>query len=157
APPAVVFSQVYSLKNWHSWSPWVELDPSAAERLDGPPEGPGATLYWNGNDQVGEGSMKTLESKENEFIKFRLDFIRPFESSATAEFRFKPTEAGTLVSWTMEGQNNLIGKTISLFLDCDKMVGAQFEKGLENLRVVSTAALEATEKEQASSDASEPA
>jgi hypothetical protein len=33
----------------------------------------------------------------------------------------------------MYGKNNFVGKVFSLFMDCDKMVGPQFEKGLVSL------------------------
>jgi hypothetical protein len=37
----------------------------------------------------------------------------------------------------MAGRNNLVAKAIGLFLNCDKMVGGQFEKGLANLKQLS--------------------
>jgi hypothetical protein len=33
----------------------------------------------------------------------------------------------------MFGQNNLMAKTIHLFLNMDKMIGGQFEKGLASM------------------------
>jgi len=34
----------------------------------------------------------------------------------------------------MAGRNNFIAKAIGLFMNCDKMVGGDFEKGLANLK-----------------------
>jgi hypothetical protein len=44
------------------------------------------------------------------------------------------------VTWSMEGENNFIGKAVCLFMNMDKMVGGQFEKGLAQMNsVVETA------------------
>jgi hypothetical protein len=36
----------------------------------------------------------------------------------------------------MYGKNNFIGKAIGVFIDCDKMIGGQFEKGLAQMKSV---------------------
>ena len=47
------------------------------------------------------------------------------------------TEGGqTVVTWSMAGKNNLMGKIFGLFMDCEKMIGSQFEKGLASLKSV---------------------
>jgi hypothetical protein len=40
----------------------------------------------------------------------------------------------------MSGRNNFIGKAFGLFVDCDKMVGGQFEKGLASMKAIVEAA-----------------
>src|SRR5689334_697501 len=57
APLAVVFENVNNLHKWEAWSPWAKMDPSAKTRYEGPPAGVGATFHWDGNNQVGAGSM----------------------------------------------------------------------------------------------------
>ena len=37
------------------------------------------------------------------------------------------------MTWAMYGKNGFIGKLFSLFMDCEKMVGPQFEQGLADL------------------------
>ena len=39
----------------------------------------------------------------------------------------------TVVTWAMYGKNGFMGKLVSLFINCDKMCGPQFEKGLVSL------------------------
>jgi hypothetical protein len=36
----------------------------------------------------------------------------------------------------MHGAQPYIGKVISIFVDCDKMIGAQFESGLASLKAI---------------------
>jgi hypothetical protein len=140
APASAVFSQVNDLKNWEAWSPWAKIDPKMTQSYSGPRAGKGAVSMWSGNAEVGEGKMTITESRSNELVRFRLDFVKPFESTCDSEFTFKPEGNNTAVTWTMNGKNNFIGKAISLFMDCDKMVGGQFEKGLADLKTLVEAA-----------------
>ena len=41
----------------------------------------------------------------------------------------------------MSGHNNFVSRAICLFMNQDKMVGAYFDKGLENLKAVTEAAV----------------
>jgi len=34
----------------------------------------------------------------------------------------------------MSGKNNFVGKVFGLIVDCDKMIGGQFEKGLAQMK-----------------------
>ena len=38
----------------------------------------------------------------------------------------------------MYGSNGFMGKVMGLFMDCDKMCGPEFEKGLANLGAVAS-------------------
>jgi uncharacterized protein YndB with AHSA1/START domain len=136
APAEKVFAQVNDLKSWEAWSPWAKLDPAAKNSYTGPTAGPGACFAWAGNNQVGEGRMTITESRPNELVRFKLEFVKPFESAADTEFTFKPEGDRTTVTWTMDGRNNFIGKAISLVMDCDKMVGGQFEAGFAAMKSI---------------------
>lgn len=140
APPPEVFAHVNDLHAWEAWSPWAKLDPQAKGTYDGPPEGEGASFAWSGNSEVGEGRMTIIESRPNELIRLRLEFVKPFKATNEAEFTFQPEGEQTLVTWSMSGRNNIMGKAVSLFMDCDKMVGGQFEQGLANMSSVVEAA-----------------
>jgi hypothetical protein len=42
----------------------------------------------------------------------------------------------TIVTWAMFGTNPYLAKVISMFISMDKMIGKDFEAGLDNLKVV---------------------
>jgi hypothetical protein len=84
--------------------------------------------------------MTITQSEPNERIVMRLEFIKPFAATSTSEFALQPEGGGTKVTWSMSGTNNFIGKCVGLVMNCDKMVGGQFEKGFANLRTVLEAA-----------------
>jgi hypothetical protein len=137
ASPVVVFAQVNDLYKWPAWSPWAKLDPNAKTTYAGPPAGKGAFFSWAGNNQIGEGSMTITESRLDELVVFKLEFLKPFAATNTAEFTFQPQGSQTVVTWSMSGQNNFMSKAFGLIVNCDKMIGGQFEKGLADLKLVS--------------------
>jgi hypothetical protein len=134
APPAAVFAQVNDFRHWAAWSPWAKLDPNMKSTFEGPPAGAGSIYTWSGNDAVGEGRMTILDSRPSELVKIDLQFIKPFASTALAEFSFRPAAGGTEVTWAMSGQNNFMSKAIQMFCSMDKLLGGEFEKGLAQLK-----------------------
>ena len=84
--------------------------------------------------------MTITGSEANESVRFKLEFIRPFKATNTAEFAFKSEGNQTVVTWSMSGKSNFFFKVFGLFMDCDKMVGRDFEKGLAALQSVAEAA-----------------
>jgi uncharacterized protein YndB with AHSA1/START domain len=139
AAPEKVFGEVNDFHKWEAWSPWAKLDPKARNRFEGPPAGTGAVFAWAGNNEVGEGKMTITESRPGELVRIKLDFLKPFESTSTAEFRFEPAGDRTTVTWSMFGQNSFMCKAACLFMDMDRMVGGEFEKGLAAMKAVAEA------------------
>lgn len=131
-----VFPHVNDLRQWEEWSPWTKMDPDAKMSYSGPQAGKDAAMSWDGDNNVGAGTMTITDSVKNESVSFRLDFTRPMAGTSTASFTFKPDGNSTVVTWTMEGDNNFIAKAIGLVLNCDKMIGSQFEQGLNNLQAI---------------------
>lgn len=140
APAPAVFAQVNDFHNWEAWSPWAKLDPAAKATFEGPAAGIGAIFRWAGNAEVGEGSMTITESRPSDLIRIKLEFLKPFAATNHTEFTFNPVGNQTAVTWRMEGQNNFIARAVCLFMNMDKMVGGQFEKGLASMKSVVEAA-----------------
>jgi len=136
ASPARVFSEVNDLHHWEAWNPWGKLDPAMKLIYEGPPAGVGAAYHWDGNSQVGAGSITITESHPDDRVQIRLDFLKPFKGTSTAEFTFAPQGEQTTVTWTMDGTKNFASKAIGLFMSMDQMIGSQFEKGLADLKSV---------------------
>ncbi len=144
APPEQIFPRVNELRNWEAWNPWGKLDPNCKITYDGPPAGVGASYAKAGNSKVGTGRNTVTESKLDELVCFRLEFMKPMKATNTAEFTFQPEGAGTVVTWTMSGRNNFAGKLFGLVVNCDKMCGDQFEKGLAQMKSLVEAEAEKT-------------
>lgn len=137
APAEAIYAEINDLHRWKAWSPWAKIDPMMKESYEGAESGVGATYHWDGNYEVGKGSMTIIESKAPEMIRFRLDFEKPMTGTNSAEFTLKPSGSETVVRWTMTGKSHFICRIFCLFSSMDTMVGSQFEKGLSSLKSLS--------------------
>jgi len=139
APAPAVFAQVNDFHNWEAWSPWAKLDPAAKNSFEGAPAGEGAVFAWSGNSKVGEGRMTITDSRPSELVRIKLEFLKPFAATNTAEFTFKPAGDRTAVTWSMFGHNNFISRAVFLFVNMDKTLGSEFEKGLASMKLAAEA------------------
>jgi hypothetical protein len=144
APTSNVFAEVNDLHKWDAWSPWAKLDQNAKIAFEGPEAGQGAAMSWSGNDKVGEGKMTIVESKPDEAVKLKVDFVKPFEGTSNSEFTFKPTGDQTAVTWAMSGHHNFIEKAFCLVMNGKKMIGDDMEKGLAQMKSVAEASKSAS-------------
>ena len=136
APAEVIYDQVDDFRSWSAWSPWEKMDPAMKRTFNEVPSGVGAGYHWVGNKDVGEGSMKITDVKPNEHVGLDLNFIAPFEAKNRTDLDLVPSGAGTTVTWTMSGKNNFMAKAMGMFMDMDKMVGPDFEKGLASMKTI---------------------
>jgi Polyketide cyclase / dehydrase and lipid transport len=139
APPAVVHPFLDDFHRWKEWSPWEKLDPAMKREFSGPAAGTGAGYYWLGNSKAGEGRMTITDSRPPEGVTIRLEFLKPFKATNTTQFDLVPAGAGTEATWTMTGRDNFVAKAFHLFMNMEKMVGPDFEKGLANLDAATAA------------------
>jgi len=140
APGAAIYPYINDFHRWTAWSPWEKIDPQMQRSYDGPAAGAGAGYRWSGNSKIGEGSMKITESTPSRKVAIALEFITPFRASNTATFTLAPEATGTRVTWAMDGENTLVSKLMSLFISLDRMIGAEFEKGLATLKSLAESA-----------------
>ncbi len=136
APAETVFAKVVDFHAWRDWSPWARLDPNATESFEGPQNGVGSSFAWSGNRKVGAGKMTILECVKDELLRMRLEFLRPMRATNATSFELKPEGGATRLTWTMSGKNDFQAKLFSLFVNCEKLVGGDFERGLANLKAL---------------------
>ena len=117
---------------WARWSPWEKLDADLKKSFSGPEKGVGASYAWEGK-KSGTGNM-TLSESSNSKLTIALNFLKPFQQSNVAEFAFAAEGEGTRVTWSMTGKKNFMSKVMGLFMDMDKMIGKDFERGLADLK-----------------------
>jgi len=135
APAEVIFAQVNDLHRWSAWNPFEKADASMKLTYLGAAAGVGAGYHYV-SEQSGEGRMTVTESAPNQRVAVKAEFIKPFAATNQIEFTLAPAANGVAITWAMRGNNNFLGKAIGLFVNMDKMIGAQFEKGLADLKQV---------------------
>jgi hypothetical protein len=133
APPKKILPHIQDFHKWLPWSPWEKLDPNMKREFMGPAQGVGAKYGWSGNNKAGQGTMEILEAS-NSGVKIDLRFVRPFKNDCIMYFHFTAQGNATNVRWTMDGPNLFFGKVMGVFMNMDKMIGKDFEKGLTDLR-----------------------
>ena len=136
APQAAVFDQVNDLHKFEKWNPWGKIDPAMKVSYEGAATGVGSVYKWVGNSEVGEGKMTITESRSSDLVRIKIEFLKPFASTADTEFTFKPEGNQTAMTWSMAGKNNFMAKAMCLFMSMDKMIGSQFEKGLADMKAM---------------------
>jgi uncharacterized protein YndB with AHSA1/START domain len=136
APSEKVFPLVNDFHQWEAWSPWEKMDPALKRSYSGPPSGKGAGYAWTGNKDVGQGSMKIIESTPSSKVVLSLHFLKPFEARNTVEFVLLPQASGTLVTQAMYGPSPFISKVMGLVFSMDKMVGSKYEEGLASIKAM---------------------
>ena len=134
APPDKIFPLINDFHRWGTWSPYEKIDPEMKRSYGPITAGKGATYGWEGNKNIGSGSMEILDAPAPQKVTIKLDFTRPFEAHNVAEFTLRPAGDSTSVTWSMRGPVPFFAKIIHVFLDMDKMVGGQFAEGLGNLK-----------------------
>ena len=139
AAPDKIFPLINDLHGFNRWNPFQEPDPAVKIAYRGPDSGMGAAHDWDGNSQVGKGSVEITESSQPSKILMKLDMLKPMEAHNRVEFnlsRIGSKGHDTQVTWTMSGEQPFLAKLMSVFIDCDKMVGGSFEKGLAALKAI---------------------
>lgn len=134
APPEKIFALINDLRRWDAWSPWEKKDPAMRRAFGATTAGKGATYAWDGNKDVGQGSMEIVESITPNKVALKLDFVKPFEAHNIVEFKLEPKGDATNVTWSMQGHTPYFAKIIHVFFNMDSMVGKDFETGLANLK-----------------------
>jgi hypothetical protein len=119
------------------WSPF-EKDPNMKRVHRGALLGKGSVYEWDGNREVGAGRVTIVETTATRVI-CDLEMTRPFKCRNMIEYTLEPAGNGTTVTWAMRGPQPFIGKIMSLFIDCEKMCGDQFEIGLAKLKTLAEA------------------
>ncbi|WP_420322877.1 SRPBCC family protein [Flagellimonas sp.] len=136
-PRSEVFENLRFLKNQDAWSPWNKKDPNMEKKFTGTDGEVGATSYWNGNKDVGEGEQELTKIVDGERIESQLRFLKPWKSTSDAYLLTEDADSGnTKVTWGFSGKNKFPTSIFMLFMNMDKAVGGDFEEGLANLKAL---------------------
>ena len=136
APPERIYPLIADFRAWAPWSPWEKKDPAMKRTFSGPDSGVGAAYGWEGDKNVGTGKMTILEATAPGKVVIKLEFLKPFEATNTAEFTLQPQGDSTAITWAMYGKSNFLSKLMCVFMSMEKMVGPDFEAGLAGLKAL---------------------
>lgn len=138
-PATLIFALLNSYASFNSWSPWAARDPSAVYSVSGPESGVGATMSWSGDPRLtGSGQQEIIESVPHSLVRIRFQFDN--QGEAIMEYRLVDEGGSTQVNWSFDtdvtsGQSffgSIMARYFGLFFD--RWLGADYEKGLANLK-----------------------
>jgi len=138
AAPDKIFPLISDLKSHLAWSPF-EKDPEMRRTFTEAGNGRGAVYEWDGNRKVGAGRIQVMTVSAPFLVTMELMMFRPFKAHNLVEFTVEPKGEATNVSWAMQGRQPFMAKIMSTLIDCDKMVGKEFESGLAKLKALAEA------------------
>jgi len=136
APSEKIFAILNDFHLSQSWSPFEKKDPTMKRTFGGAASGKGAVYEFDGNKEVGKGRLMITDTAPPSKITIALDMVEPFEAHNTVEFTLGANGDSTKVTWAMHGPQSYMMKVLSFFIDCDKMVGKDFEAGLVKLKAI---------------------
>lgn len=131
-PPTEVFPHFNSPRMMDRWNPFLKQDPNAKITYSGPEEGVGASSTWE-SEKVGEGTVTIIESRPPEYVKVKLEFRKPMQGTNFAEYKIINDRETSDIVWSMSGRNNFFQRLVGIFINTDKIVGREFENGLNYL------------------------
>lgn len=130
APPSRIFPFVNDLADHEKWSPFAR-DPKVNNHIGNPSSGTGARVDFDGSCA---GTLSITGSNPSSKVAMRLQMTKPMKCDNQIEFNLAPQGSSTHVTWAMSGAQPYLGKLMNVFINCDKMVGKQFEQGLADLK-----------------------
>lgn len=137
APADKIFPLISNLRQMNAWNPFSKGDPMLKVTYSGPADGPGAAYDWDSEGRSGKGRIEITHTEAPSKVTMNLSMLTPIEAHNIVEFTLRPEGNATEVTWAMTGHGRpLIAKIMDVLFNMDRMVGGQFEKGLEDLKAI---------------------
>lgn len=133
AAPEAIYPDLASLRRWPEWTVWNrDLDPGLELNYGTPDTGVGAEYSWQG-PKLGDGQLKLVRADPATGIAYELSFQKGSMRSEGV-IALEKVAGVVRVTWNNRGDlgKNPINRYFGLMMD--KMVGPDFEKGLQNLK-----------------------
>ncbi|WPU66702.1 GyrI-like domain-containing protein [Peredibacter starrii] len=130
ATPEKNFPYLSDFKLGGEWSPFEQVDPNMKKTFTG------NVMEFEGNKDAGSGRLELLNTVPNQSVDIKLTMLKPFHAENLVQYKLTPEQNGTRFTWIMSGDGGFMGKLMNVFMDCEKMIGDQFLKGISNLKSV---------------------
>lgn len=130
-----VYSLCCNLSDWKLWAAWTkELDSTAVFEYTGPDCQVGAAQKWSGK-VMGTGEMTITDIQPGQLIAYDLSFQQG-KYLSKGELIFEPAGDSVKVTWNDKGDLGYNPMNRYMGLMMDRMMGPDFQKGLEKLKMV---------------------
>jgi uncharacterized protein YndB with AHSA1/START domain len=134
APAEKIYPVISNFKLGQLWNPYDQKDPDLKRTFSGQDGQVGSHMDFAGNMQGGTGSLEIVKLVPNQSVQIRLIMTKPMSADNLVEYTLNPEGTATRFTWAMSGDGGFMGKLVGVFIDCEKMVAGDFEKGIANLK-----------------------
>ena len=137
-PQEIVFDYVSNLSNQQDYGVWYKMDPDIKITTTGTDGTVGFVTSWSSsNENVGKGEQEIIRIIYNNRIDTEIRFKEPMEATSNASIIVKRNDNNTsTVTWTMHGESPYPFNILALFMNMDKELGPDLQKGLHNLKAI---------------------
>ena len=137
ATPEKIFPYLSQFKRANAWLPYNKKDPHTKYTYSGATEGVGQIMEFAGNPEVGKGRLEMLKVVSNSLVEIKLTMLEPIQGENIIQYLLTPeAPSETRFKWTLTGSGGFISKLMGVLIDCEKMVAADFEKGIQDLKIL---------------------
>jgi uncharacterized protein YndB with AHSA1/START domain len=136
APAAVIFPYLSDFRLGSQWNPFAKKDPNLKATYSGATGQVGSAMDFAGNREAGTGRLELVKVVPGELVQMRLHMTAPMAAENLVEYRLTPEGSGTRFSWAMSGDGGFLGKLVGTFIDCEKMLAGDFDKGIADLKAL---------------------
>jgi hypothetical protein len=91
APPEKIYPHINDLRRFNTWNPFDKKDPKLKGRYSSAESGKGAVYAFEGNKDVGCGSIEIIDSLPASEVRMSLHMLAPMEARNVVEFSSSPT------------------------------------------------------------------
>lgn len=126
-PADVVFNKIRDLPSWKDWSPWVLHEPESKLTYSETPTEVGGSYSWQG-EMIGSGTLTHIAFSAPSQIQQKIEFIKPFKSTAEISWDLNASQQGCEICWSMQGQLPFLFRFLTNKMT--SMIGNDFELGL---------------------------
>ena len=120
-----------TLNQWHTWSPWQQVDPTIEFIVNEPGAGVGAHQSWIGKWGYGEMTITSLSDDEMSF-----NILLNNEHIIEGTLTFSPQANANIVTCYIEGQSTTLLISGYMALVYEYILNNTLELGLNNLKTV---------------------
>jgi len=137
-PRQEVFAYIKYLRNQDNYNKWVMTDPNKRMTYRGTDGTEGFASAWDSDiKQAGKGEQTIKKIIEGERIDLQVVFIKPFAGIADTYMATQSvTSNSTSVKWNFDSRMSYPMNIVLLFINMDKMMGADMDTSLNNLKSV---------------------
>jgi predicted PurR-regulated permease PerM len=131
ANTSTIKTLVADFNQWHTWSPWQQVDPTIEFIVNEPGAGVGAHQSWIGKWGYGEMTITSLNNNKMSF-----NILLNNEHIIEGTLTFSPQENANIVTCYIEGQSTTLLISGYMALVYEYILNNTLELGLNNLKTV---------------------